>query len=233
MQSASWKYLAVFLIIVVFGNIVGLWISQVLQQRQFTHLNNEIARLEKGIKTLTSTPIQTQTAISSSSTTAKPQSSSTPLEHDQNYDSRITALAREIEDLKTQQETSESNTSSGSSIKEYFVYLGSGNSSSTEWTDLPGAIVTIDSSHYQHTRSIHFEAGLAISSGNAYARLINKDSGSVIWGSEVMHNTSMPTWKTSSGFSLQSGQATYMVQLRSSSGEYINMSGARIKILVE
>ena len=206
-----------------------------LQQRQFTHFNNEIARLEKGIKTLTSSPIQTQTPVevSSSSGTTKAQASTPTSESNQDYNSRISALEQDIEDLKKQTEDSEETTSTQSQdVKEFFVYLGSGNASSTEWTDIPGAVVTIDSSQYHNIKEVHFEAGLAISSGNAYARLVNKDSGSVIWGTEVTHNTSTPTWKSSSNISLQSGKATYMVQLRSSSGEYINMSGARIKIVI-
>ncbi len=233
MEQKHHHYLQIFLFLVLVGNIGFFWISQIYQQRQVSFLSQEIIRLEKGIKTLTSVPIGNsvkteESSISSSSSTVVTNPGNSSLEK------RVATLEQDIKKISTPQPTSSTvaSESNDSTVKEYFIYLGSGSASSTEWTNIPGAVVTIDAGQYKNIKDVRFEAGLSIVSGNAYARLINQDSSSAIFGTEVLHNTSTPTWKTSSSINLQSGNSTYMVQLRSSNGERVDLSGARIKIIL-
>ncbi len=117
--------------------------------------------------------------------------------------------------------------------REYYVYVGSGSTTSREWTDLTGTTVAIDTNFYDPIQSVTFEAALSILGGEARARLVNQTTGAILASTEVFHNTSTSLWKSSSPFSLQTGNNTYLVQLRSSSGEKAQLDGARIKIIVK
>lgn len=118
-------------------------------------------------------------------------------------------------------------------IKETFLYMGTGSSTSREWTTIDSASITFNPSTYGNIKEVRFEAGLSIISGEVSARLINKNSGAVYYDSTVTHNLSASEWKTSAPIYLPSGSATYAVQLRSSNGERANLDGARLKIMVQ
>jgi hypothetical protein len=109
------------------------------------------------------------------------------------------------------------------------IYLGTASSHKREWTDV-GAEATINSADYPANVKVVFEAGLSIPGGEAWARLKNKTTGAIISISEIYHNNSTVTWKSSASFNLHSGNYTYVVQLRSTSGETANLSGARLRI---
>ena len=109
------------------------------------------------------------------------------------------------------------------------IYLGSANSNKREWTDA-GVEVVINSANYPLSVSAIFEAGLSIPGGEAWARLRNKSTGAVVLASQVFHNNNNIIWKSSSSFKLHNGNNTYVIQLRSTSGETVNLSGARLKI---
>ena len=109
------------------------------------------------------------------------------------------------------------------------IYLGSASSNRHEWTD-SGVEVVINSADYPADISAVFEAGLSIPGGEAWARLKNETTGAVMLITEVSHNNSTVTWKSSPSFKLHSGNNTYIVQLKSTSHETANLSGARLKI---
>jgi hypothetical protein len=109
------------------------------------------------------------------------------------------------------------------------VYLGSASTTKHEWTD-SGIEVMLNTADYPADVSVVFEAGLSIIGGEAWARLKNKTSGAIISISEVSHNNNTVTWKSSPSFKLHPGNNTYVVQLRSTSGETAKLSGARLKI---
>lgn len=109
------------------------------------------------------------------------------------------------------------------------IYLGSASTTKHEWTD-SGIEVMLNTADYPADVSVVFEAGLSIIGGEAWARLTNKTSGAIISITEVSHNTNTVTWKTSPPFKLHPGNNTYVVQLRSTSGETAKLSGARLKI---
>jgi len=109
------------------------------------------------------------------------------------------------------------------------IYLGSANTIKHEWTNT-GTQVSLNTADYPAAVNAVFEAGLSIVGGEAWARLINQTTGAVMSITEVFHNNSNITWKTSPSFKLHSGYNTYEVQLKSTSGETANLSGARLKI---
>jgi hypothetical protein len=115
-------------------------------------------------------------------------------------------------------------------IKEQTVYIGSGSSSSTNWTDIDSAVIELNSANYSNLNRVIFEANLSIIGGEAYARLKNKTTGQVIEISTVSHNNSTSTQKLSGSFGLTSGSNEYVVQLRSSSNEKVILDGARLRL---
>ncbi len=116
-----------------------------------------------------------------------------------------------------------------STFRPQSIYLGPTSTNNTSWeeTDVE---VKINSDDYPSSVRVTFEAGLSIIGGEAWARLKNKGSGSIIQSSKVMHNNSTTTWNTSSVFNLLFGTNTYVVEMKSSSGETANLAGARIRI---
>lgn len=121
---------------------------------------------------------------------------------------------------------------STSQVKEYFVYLGTGSSSSRDWTDINSTLATVDTTQYGTIKSVNFEATLSIISGEVYARLKNVSTGAIYHASAVTHNTSTSQWRTSQTFQLPAGANQYVVQLSSSNGELARLDGSRIKIVV-
>ncbi|MBT4124188.1 MAG: hypothetical protein HOC16_05190 [Candidatus Pacebacteria bacterium] len=109
------------------------------------------------------------------------------------------------------------------------IFIGSASTNNTNWTD-SGQEVSLFSGHYPSNVNCYFEAGLSIVGGEVWARLKNKTTGAIIPITELSHNSSTVTWKYSNSFNLHSGNNTYVVQLRSTSGEKANLAGARVKI---
>jgi len=141
----------------------------------------------------------------------------------------ISGLLARIVKLEKAGKTSARKASTSVAFQPQTLYLGSASLSKHKWTNT-GVEVTINSSDYPADVSAVFEAGLSIIGGEIWARLINKTTGAVINTTEVMHNKDSIVWKSSPAFELHSGNNTYLVQLRSSSGEIANLSGARVKI---
>jgi len=109
------------------------------------------------------------------------------------------------------------------------IYLGSASTQKHQWTDT-GVELTINTADYPNDVNAVFEAGLSVIGGEAWARLKNKTTGAVMSVTEVFNNTNIVTWKSSPSFKLHAGSYTYVVQLKSSSGEIANLSGARLRI---
>lgn len=117
--------------------------------------------------------------------------------------------------------------------RETVLYMGTGSSTSRDWTAIDAAGITFDISSYGKVKEVRFEAALSIISGEVSARLMNKTTGAVYYNSAVMHNKSSSEWRTSSAIQLPSGNNQYVVELRSSNNERANLDGSRLKILVE
>lgn len=107
--------------------------------------------------------------------------------------------------------------------------LGSASTTNLTWTRT-GLEITLNNADYPATVTAYFEAGLNTVNGIAWARLTNKTTGAIINLSEVSHDTNTVTWKRSYGFKLHPGNNNYVVELRSSSGEVVYLSGSRIII---
>lgn len=142
----------------------------------------------------------------------------------------VSAAVATLTAQTTQAETVATETETNNQAREYVVYLGSGSSTKLDWTTIEGTKINLNSANYPNFEQAVFQASLKTMGGEAQARLINITTGGVFYQTEVTHNTSTTTWKSSSPFQLNNGAQEYAVQLRSSSGELAELVGARLII---
>lgn len=120
--------------------------------------------------------------------------------------------------------------------KEIFIPVGSGSTFKSNYTDLPGVEVTIDSSKYSGIESVVFEASLWVQDGNGkmYAQLYNKTDGRPVWNSEISTNSASGVLTTSPKITLEAGLRTYKVQAKTNLTEYAaHVDNARVKITLK
>ena len=123
--------------------------------------------------------------------------------------------------------------SSFSQIKEFFIPLGNGSSSSDDWQDIAGAKVSFDTANYPSIKSAVFEALVHIPTGNqtAYVRLFNETDKHPIWLSEVSLDGGTPQLLISKPITLDSGNKTYKVQMKTSLKYSAVLDQAKIHII--
>lgn len=118
------------------------------------------------------------------------------------------------------------------SIKEFFVPLGSGSSTASEWEDVPGAQAYIDSTSYPSIKSVTFEVSLYTPTANqtAYARLYNVTDKHPVWNSDVRIDGGTPKLLISNAVSLDKGSKLYIVQMKTQLQARTNLENARVHI---
>lgn len=121
------------------------------------------------------------------------------------------------------------------SVKEFYVPLGSGSSSSTTWAEINNAEVYFDPGNYGKIKSITFEALMHIptANGRVYARLYNVDDKNGLVETEIWAEGATGVRVESSPFFLPSARKLYRVQLKSSMGFEAILDLARLKVVVE
>lgn len=107
---------------------------------------------------------------------------------------------------------------SSSLVKEFFVPFGTGSNSSDDWQDVPGLKATIDPANYGSIKTVTFEATIRIPTGNeiAYVRLYNAIDKHPVWFSDVSLEGGTPALLTSKPITLDLGNKTYQVQMKTS-----------------
>lgn len=109
------------------------------------------------------------------------------------------------------------------------IYLGSAATTITEWTET-SVTIQLNSNDYPSEVKAVFEAQLSIVNGEAWTRLKNKTTGAIMQVTEIFNNSNTATWKSSPGFKLHNGTNTYVIELKSTTGEQATLSGARLKL---
>lgn len=115
--------------------------------------------------------------------------------------------------------------------KEFFVPLGAGSTTSSEWVDVPGAEAFVDSSRYSSIAAVYFEASLRIptKNGRVYARLFNVTDKHPVWFSEVSTENETGTL-LSAKITLDPGGKVYRVQMKTTLQYQSIMDQSRIRI---
>jgi hypothetical protein len=123
----------------------------------------------------------------------------------------------------------------GPTVKESYIPLGSGSTTSKSYTGLSGVEGVIDLANYPNIKSIIFEASMRIptANGRAYAKLYNVTDSHDVWNSEVYAEGSAGYRAESGEINLDSGRKLYRVMMKSTVGYEAILDSARIKILLK
>jgi hypothetical protein len=120
-------------------------------------------------------------------------------------------------------------------VKEYYIPLGSGSASSSDWIDLTGVEANVAPSNYGKIKEMYFEANIKIPTGNGtvFARLKNVTDNTGLFESEVHQEGNNYSMVSSGKIPVPITTKLYRVQLKSSLGALAVLDSARIKIFVE
>lgn len=123
----------------------------------------------------------------------------------------------------------------GSTVKIFYLPLGSGSTKSQDWTDIPGLVSYIDPANYGKVKTVIFEASLRIptANGRVYARLYNKNDSRPVWFSDISSEGPTSTLIQSSPITFDSGNKLYQVQAKTTMGFESFVDFARVKFIVE
>lgn len=120
-------------------------------------------------------------------------------------------------------------------LREYYIPLGQGNGSYTDWTVIPGMGAKISLSNYGKIEKVYFEATVRIPTGNqtVYVRLYNSSNQQNIVNSDLTLSSGTPTLLTSKEISLTDtkDENLYQVQLKTQLGSATYIDQARLRIL--
>ncbi len=123
--------------------------------------------------------------------------------------------------------------SQSSFVKEFFVPFGFGSSTADDWKDVGGLKATIDSTNYGDIKTVTFEASIRIPTGNeaAYVRLYNVTDKHPVWYSDLLLEGGTPSLLVSKPITLDSGNKTYQVQMKTSLKYEAFLDQARLHIV--
>lgn len=122
-----------------------------------------------------------------------------------------------------------------SSVKDYFIPLGSGSNQSSDWKDVPGAEVTIDLGQYQDIKEVRLEVSVNVptANGSVFVRLYNVTDKHPVWNSEVMGSGSSTSSLISPAVIYDKGLKQYQVQMKTQLGVLANLTQSRIHVIVK
>lgn len=128
-----------------------------------------------------------------------------------------------------------SSVGSQNTVKDYFIPLGSGSNQSSDWTDVPGAQVTVDLGQYQDIKEIRLEVSVNVptANGSVYVRLYNVTDKHPVWNSDVVGSGSSTTALVSPAVIYDNGSKSYQVQMKTQLGVLANLTQSRIHVIVK
>lgn len=120
-------------------------------------------------------------------------------------------------------------------LRELFIPFGSGENSSDDWQDVPGAKAILTAENYPGHPAVTFEAQLFIPNGNqtVSARLFNATDQHPVWYSDVSLEGGTPALVTSRPVTLDPGTKTYQVQMKTTLKAPAVLRMARMHIIIK
>jgi hypothetical protein len=120
----------------------------------------------------------------------------------------------------------------GPSNREFFIPFGSGSSIASDWENVAGLESSINTANYPRITKVTFEATLRTPTGNqtAFARLYNVTDKHPVWFSDVSVDGGITKLVISTPVSLDAGNKTYQVQMKTSLGFQSFLDQSRLRI---
>jgi hypothetical protein len=121
-----------------------------------------------------------------------------------------------------------------SSPKIFYITIGSsGSTSNTSWTDIAGTDFYFDLADYQGAKAVRFEVSLQsyLSSDPSYIRIYDVSNKRAVDGSELTTRSSSFEYLQSGDLTIWRGNNLYRIQVKGSSGNLVNFTSPRLKII--
>lgn len=133
------------------------------------------------------------------------------------------------------QETTISKTPPASQRKEYYIPLGTGNTTKADWDDIIASETIIDPTNYGNIKEAYFTASLRnpTQNGQVEAQLYNVTDKNPVWGSHVVMKDLKEQTIGSGEITLAKSAKLYRVQLKSTLSYQVFLDNAKIRILAE
>ncbi len=189
-------------------------------------LTDRVNSLEEAVTLLDKKVVQTPI-----SPAVNPNNPSSPAPSD--IDTRLSKLETEVADLENRLNSPSSSVAPSTKQSPLYIPLGwTGNSTGLDCNNITSQTITINGADYPGYTSMQFEANIAVYQGNgqAFARIMNNDDGTVIQQSQISTASQDYTWVSSNNFTVSNSSKTYVLQLKSLTGYSAQIQNARIKI---
>lgn len=121
------------------------------------------------------------------------------------------------------------------SPKEYFIPLGTGVSTASDWTAVPGASAKVNFASYIDIKAVYFEAATFVPTGNqsVSVRLYNVTDKHPVWNSELTIDANTVDIQTSEPLITDTGGKVYQVQMKTQLQASANLTNSRIHIILK
>lgn len=121
-----------------------------------------------------------------------------------------------------------------SGVKEYYLLLGSGNSTSSNWTDVSGLQASINTALYPTIKTATFEVGGHTPTGNetVWVRLYNVTDGYPVPNSDITWEGGGNKFIISSPITIAAGNKTYKVQMKTQLSFVSYIDSAKIHLIL-
>lgn len=121
------------------------------------------------------------------------------------------------------------------SAKEYFIPLGSGETSKNDWDNLVSTETVINPAVYGQLKEAYFIVSLKnpTQNGATEIRLYNVTDNNVVFGSHLVMNGPLEQTFSSAAFALPTSSKLYRIQLKSTLSYPVSLSNARLKLLAQ
>lgn len=118
------------------------------------------------------------------------------------------------------------------SVKEYFIPLGSGSNTASDWTDVTGVKAEIDRTKYSRIQKVLFEASVHVPNANEIVevRLYNETDKYIVGNSELFYPSGTTQNFRIAEIQLGQGAKIYKVQMRTQLQYTAILDQARIHI---
>ena len=116
-----------------------------------------------------------------------------------------------------------------------FYPLGSGSSTASDWTDVPGVVTSLDFGSYNRIKEVHFEASVYVPTANqsVSVRLYNVTDKHPVWYSEVTMAGGPSAYLTSPAVSYDTGTKLYQVQMKTQLQSTANLVQSKIHVTLQ
>lgn len=117
---------------------------------------------------------------------------------------------------------------------EFFIPLGTGTSTATTWTNVPGVQAYIDSTQYSNVKTVTFEASVVLPATPQIVsvQLYDVTNNHPVWFSQVtMQSSNTSQLLISSPITLSSGNNLYQVQMQTQLQAPANLVQSRVHII--